>query len=43
MTLIKIWKIIVQQKRRVLIMFDNMIAYMESNKKLSLPIVIELL
>ena len=42
MTLIKIWKIIVQQKRRVLIMFDNMIAYMES-KKLSLPIVIELL
>ena len=43
MTLIKIWKIIVQQKRKVLIMFDNTIAYMGSNKKLSLPIVTELL
>ena len=43
MTLIKIWKIIVQQKRKVLIMFDNMIAYMGSNKKLNLPIVTELL
>ena len=36
----KIWKIIIQQ-RKVLIAFDDMIANMEANKKLS-PIVTEL-
>ena len=36
----KIWKTIIQQKKSVLIVFDDMIADMKSNKKLS-PIVTE--
>ena len=31
----KIWKTIIQQKRRMLIVFDDLIGGIESNKKLS--------
>ena len=36
MMFVNIWKLIIQQKKVVLIVFDDMIADMESNKKLSL-------
>ena len=35
MMFMKIWKIIIQQRKGVLIVFDDMIADMESNQKLS--------
>ena len=31
----KIWKTIIQQTKKVLIVFDDMIAGMEANKKIS--------
>ena len=37
----KIWKAIIQQRKKKLIVFDDLIADMESNKKLS-PIATEL-
>ena len=41
MTFIKIWKTIIHLGKKNLIVFDNMIADMESNKKVS-PVVTEL-
>ena len=38
----KIWKTIIQQENKVLIVFDDMLAGMEANKKSS-PIITELL
>ena len=35
MMFMKIWKTIIQQKRRMLIVFDDLIGGIESNKKLS--------
>ena len=35
MMFMKIWKTTIQQRKRMLIVFDDMIADMESNKKLN--------